>query len=206
MKPFVRETGVAAPLLRKNIDTDQITPGFTGMKVQKTGFGDGLFYNWRYRSEGVEDPGFVLNQEPYRHAKFLLAGDNFGCGSSREFAVWALRDFGIRAVLSSSFGAIFSSNCYINGLIPILLPEDDVVSVAEEVERIGPEITVDLEENVVLSPSERAFPFTIPAFKREQLMEGLDAIDATRKREPLIAAFQAADALKRPWIYPEGGS
>ena len=204
MKPFVREVGVAAPILRNNIDTDQITPGFTGMKVQKTGFGDGLFYNWRFLGEGVENPDFILNREPFRHAKFLLAGDNFGCGSSREFAVWALRDFGIRAVIAPSFGSIFSSNCYINGLIPLNLSEENIVEIAGEVEQIGAEITVDLATGEVMSPSGRRYSFSVPAIKRDQLLEGLDAIDATLKREWMIAAFQTADAVKRPWIYAVG--
>ncbi|MFV3074818.1 3-isopropylmalate dehydratase small subunit [Niveispirillum fermenti] len=205
MKPFVVETGVAAALMRNNIDTDQITPGHTGMKVQKTGFGEGLFFNWRYLPGGGENPDFILNRPPFRETRFLLAGTNFGCGSSREFAVWALRDFGIRAVIAPSFGAIFTSNCYMNGVAPIALPEDAVSTLAAEITPEACIMTVDLSRQVIRSPSGREYGFHIPDLQRERLLEGLDAIDATRKREPQIAAFQAADAVRRPWVYKVEG-
>ena len=205
MQPFVSITGVGATIMRNNIDTDQITPGHTGMKVQKDGFGEGLFYNWRYIEEGVENPDFILNQAPFRDAKFLLAGPNFGCGSSREFAVWALRDFGIRAVVACSFGAIFTSNCYMNGVAPIILEEDEVVSLAREITPESAMMTIDLANEAVISPGGQRFAFHMPALQRERLLEGLDAIDATSKREREIAAFQAADVGKRPWVYEVAG-
>lgn len=201
MQPFVRVTGIAAPLMRTNVDTDQITPGHTGMKVQTTGFGAGLFFNWRYLAGGVENPDFVLNQPPYRQARFLVAGANFGCGSSREFAVWALRDFGIRAVIASSFGAIFTSNCYMNGVLPIVLDDPSVAAIAAEISADRAEMTVDLATSTLLSPAGVGHRFHVPALQRERLLEGLDAVDATRKRDALIAAFQASDAAVRPWIY-----
>jgi 3-isopropylmalate/(R)-2-methylmalate dehydratase small subunit len=201
MKPFVQVTGVVAPLMRANIDTDQITPGHTGMKVESSGFGSGLFFNWRYLPDRSENPDFVLNQPPYRDSKFLVTGPNFGCGSSREFAVFALRDFGIRAVIAHGFGAIFSSNCYINGLLPISLDENIVNNIASEISENCAEMTVDLEQSVVISPKGNRHPFVVPVIQRERLLEGLDAIDATRKREPLIAAFQERDTQKRPWVY-----
>jgi len=201
MKPFVQVTGVVAPLMRANIDTDQITPGHTGMKVESSGFGSGLFFNWRYLPDRSENPDFILNQPPYRGAKFLITGPNFGCGSSREFAVFALRDFGIRAVIAHGFGAIFTSNCYINGLLPISLDESIVNSIAAEISAENTEVTIDLDQSVVISPKGSRHPFYVPAIQRERLLEGLDAIDATRKREPAIAAFQAQDAQKRPWVY-----
>lgn len=201
MNPFVIESGVAAPLMRSNIDTDQITPGRAGMKVQKTGFAEGLFYNWRFAADGSENPDFILNQPPFRAARFLLSGENFGCGSSREFAVWALRDFGVRAVIAPSFGAIFTSNCFINGVLPIRLTENEISAIVAEISPQHAQITVDLEQSKVFSPNGGAFAFHVPALQREQLLEGLDAIDATRKREPVIAAFQARDAIKRPWVY-----
>jgi 3-isopropylmalate/(R)-2-methylmalate dehydratase small subunit len=201
MEPFVQVKGIGAPLLRNNIDTDQITPGHTGMKVQKSGFEAGLFFNWRYLPDGAENPEFILNQPSFRSARFLLTGPNFGCGSSREFAVWALRDFGIRAVIAPSFGAIFTSNCFMNGLVPIALPEPTVVQIAQEISSGHEELTVDLKEGVVISPLGSRYDFHIPALQRERLLEGLDPIDATRKREPAIAAFQASDRLKRPWVY-----
>lgn len=201
MKPFVRVEGVGAPLLRTNVDTDQITPGHTGMKVQKAGFGRGLFHNWRYLPGGADDPAFVLNQHPYREARFLVAGANFGCGSSREFAVWALRDFGIRAVIAPSFGAIFTANCFTNGFLPIVLEESSVNALAAELTPEHATMAVDLQESAVISPSGRLYPFHVPALQRERLLEGLDPISHTLKRESLILAFQQTDRQRRPWIY-----
>jgi 3-isopropylmalate/(R)-2-methylmalate dehydratase small subunit len=201
MIPFVTVEGIAAPLLQANIDTDQITPGHTGMKVQKSGFAAGLFFNWRYLADGSANPSFVLNQPAYRGACFVVAGANFGCGSSREFAVWALRDFGIRAVLAPSFGAIFTANCYTNGLLPVTLPEQDIAAIAVAITPENPHLSVSLQNTVVVLPDGRAYPFKVPALQRERLLEGLDPIDHTRKRESLIAAFQEKDAALHPWVY-----
>ena len=201
MTPFVQVTGTAAPLMRDNVDTDQITPGRTVMKVERSGFGAGLFYNWRYLEDGSENPDFVLNQARFREARFLITGSNFGCGSSRETAAWALRDFGIRAVIASSFGAIFKSNCFKNGVVPILLDGDTIVSIANAIAAGHEQLTVDLENGRVISPLGSRHAFHVPALQRELLLEGLDAIDAIRKRESLIADFQARDAVKRPWVY-----
>jgi 3-isopropylmalate/(R)-2-methylmalate dehydratase small subunit len=201
VKAFVRVTGIGAPLMRVNIDTDQITPGRTGMKVATSGFGPGLFFNWRYLPDGSDNPDFVLNQEPYRQAEFLVAGDNFGCGSSREFAVLALRDFGIRAVIAPSFGAIFTSNCYTNGVLPISLDAASCDSLAAQLVPPHAEMTVDLERNQVISPDGVSFGFHLPGLQRERLLEGLDPIDHTLRREALISEFQERDAAKRPWVY-----
>ncbi|HEY3657367.1 MAG TPA: 3-isopropylmalate dehydratase small subunit [Steroidobacteraceae bacterium] len=206
MNPFVKVAGIGAPLLRTNIDTDQITPGHTGMKVQKSGFGSGLFYNWRYLKDGSDNMEFVLNQPPYREACFLVAGANFGCGSSREFAVWALRDFGIRAVIAPSFGAIFTANCFTNGVLPITLEESSVNALAADLAPDHAEMSVDLENGAVISPRGTSFPFHVPSLQRERLLEGMDPIEHTLKREPLITAFQQRDAARRPWVYLEGGS
>ena len=184
-----------------NIDTDQITPGHTGMKVQKSGFAAGLFFNWRYLADGSANPSFVLNQPAYRGACFLVAGANFGCGSSREFAVWALRDFGIRAVLAPSFGAIFTANCYTNGLLPVTLTEPDIAAIAAAITPENPHLSVSLQDSAVVLPDARVYPFKVPALQRERLLEGLDPIDHTRKRESLIAAFQEKDAALHPWVY-----
>jgi len=201
MIPFVTVEGIAAPLLQSNIDTDQITPGHTGMKVQKSGFAAGLFFNWRYLADGSANPSFVLNQPAYRGACFLVAGANFGCGSSREFAVWALRDFGIRAVLAPSFGAIFTANCYTNGLLPVTLTEPDIAAIAAAITPENPHLSVSLQDSAVVLPDARVYPFKVPALQRERLLEGLDPIDHTRKRESLIAAFQEKDAALHPWVY-----
>lgn len=203
MRPFVRITGIAAPLMRVNVDTDQITPGRTGMKVATSGFGPGLFFNWRYLTDGSDNPDFVLNQEPYRRSVFLVAGDNFGCGSSREFAVLALRDFGIRAVLAPSFGAIFTANCFTNGVLPIVLAEANCNLIASQLAPDSAEMTVDLQRNEVVSPAGSIFSFHVPALQRERLLEGLDPIDHTLRREELITQFQLRDASKRPWVYLE---
>ena len=205
LEPFVRVVGVAAPLLRANIDTDQIAPGHTFMKKQVAGYGGGLFFNWRFLPDGSENPEFVLNCLPFREARFLLAGANFGCGSSREFAVWALRDFGILSLFDTSFCEIFTSNCYMNGVLPIVLDEAAVTTLAADVAPGREQIPVDLAEKVVIAPGGAQHGFHVPALQRERLVEGLDAIDATQKREPAIAAFQARDAARRPWVYPTGG-
>jgi 3-isopropylmalate/(R)-2-methylmalate dehydratase small subunit len=201
MIPFVTVEGIAAPLLQANVDTDQIAPGHTGMKVQKSGFAAGLFFNWRYLADGSANPSFVLNQPAYRGACFVVAGANFGCGSSREFAVWALRDFGIRAVLAPSFGAIFAANCYTNGLLPVTLPEPDIAAIGAAITPENPHLSVSLQDSVVVLPDARVYPFKVPALQRERLLEGLDPIDHTRKRESLIAAFQDKDAALHPWVY-----
>ena len=201
MTPFVEVEGVAAPILQSNVDTDQITPGHTGMKVQKSGFGAGLFFNWRYLADGSPNPDFILNQAAYQGASFIVSGANFGCGSSREFAVWALRDFGIRAVLAPSFGAIFTANCYTNGLLPITLSEPDIAAIGASITPASPRLTVSLQDCQVSAPDGRVYQFKVPALQRERLLEGLDPIDHTRKRENLIAAFQEKDAALHPWVY-----
>ena len=201
LTPFVSVTGPAAAIMRNNIDTDQITPGHTGMKVQKSGFDEGLFFNWRYLEDGAPNPDFILNQPPFDKAKFLLAGPNFGCGSSREFAVWALRDFGIRAVIAASFGAIFASNCFMNGVAPVVLDEEAVAEIAAEITPTNADLTVDMAAQLIITPSGRRYGFRVPDLQRERLLEGLDSIDLTLKRQDRIASFREEDRLRRPWVY-----
>jgi 3-isopropylmalate/(R)-2-methylmalate dehydratase small subunit len=201
MEAFKIIVGIAAPLLQANVDTDQIAPGRSMMKLDKAGAGVGLFANWRYDEGGAENPEFVLNRVPYRHAQFLIGGANFGCGSSREFAVWALRDFGIRAIIAPSFGAIFASNCYINGVVPVVLEASTVAAIGAELSEESNTLSVDLVNCRVLSPNGQVYPFNVPELQREMLLEGLDAIDLTLKRSIQIAEFQRLDALKRPWVY-----
>ena len=205
MEPFRKLTAVAAPLRRLNVDTDAIIPGAQLLKVSvsKAGFGQGLFYNWRHRADGSEDPAFVLNRPPYREAKILLAGHNFACGSSREVAVWALRDYGFRCVIAPSFGAIFYANTFKNGVLPVILPEEVVESLADEVEQSQGQglVTVDLEARQVISPSGAAYAFELAEIHRQALLDGLDAISATLRFSDSILAFQKKDRARRPWAY-----
>ena len=203
MEPFRQLTAVAAPLRRVNVDTDAIIPGAQLLKVAKGGFGQGLFYDWRHRADGSEDPAFVLNKAPYREARILLAGHNFACGSSREVAVWALRDWGFRCVIAPSFGNIFYASTFKNGVLPVIIPEEDVEAIADEVERSQGRatVTVDLEACRVTSPSGRSFPFEVAENHRQALLHGLDPISATLRFSDQIVAFQAEDRIRRPWAY-----
>jgi 3-isopropylmalate/(R)-2-methylmalate dehydratase small subunit len=202
MDKFTVHRGVAAPLLRINIDTDAIIPSREMKHVSKTGLGEGLFAGWRYREPGSREPnpGFVLNQPPYAGTSILLAGLNFGCGSSREHAVWALKEYGIRAIVAPSFGAIFYSNCIRNGLLPVELPEDAVQALADACTG-GAELCVDLAQCRVESPTGAVYCFAIQPALREMLLEGLDPVALTLKLAPQIEAFQAADRQARPWVY-----
>jgi 3-isopropylmalate/(R)-2-methylmalate dehydratase small subunit len=205
MKKFIDLTAIAAPLLRINVDTDAIIPSREMKRVSKEGLSDGLFAGWRYTDPGGRDenPEFVLNQAPYRQAEILLSGMNFGCGSSREHAVWALAEWGVRCVIAPSFGAIFYGNCVRNGILPVVLPNDIVENLASWVEADPDKnkITVNLREGSVTTPDGPSHAFEIAAGDREMLMEGLDAITVTMKRDDEILAFQARDRLQRPWIY-----
>jgi 3-isopropylmalate/(R)-2-methylmalate dehydratase small subunit len=205
MEKFKTLTAIAAPLLRINIDTDAIIPSREMKTVSKVGLSGGLFAGWRYKTSGGRDenPDFVLNQEPYRRAQILLTGMNFGCGSSREHAVWALHEWGIRAVIAPGFGAIFHGNCVRNGIVPVVLADTLVAELAQQVERDPARnlITVDLERCLVISPDGKTHAFTVAPADREMLLEGLDPIAVTRKRDDEILAFQARDRLRRPWIY-----
>lgn len=205
MDKFTELTAIAAPLLRINVDTDAIIPSREMKRVSKEGLGKGLFAGWRYTEPGSrnENPDFILNREPYRRAQILLSGANFGCGSSREHAVWALAEWGLRVIVAPSFGAIFYSNCVRNGILPIVLPDDRVQALAALVEE-DPQanrIRIDLGDCVITGPDRLSDKFDINPSDREMLMEGLDAIAVTMKRDDEILAFQARDRLKRPWIY-----
>jgi len=193
MKPFRRVTGPAAPLDRVDVDTDQIIPKQFLKRIEKSGYGDVLFFDWRYLEDGSPDPDFVLNQEPYREAPILLAGRNFGCGSSREHAAWALRDFGIRAVIAPSFADIFYSNCFQNGLLPLTLPEAKMHELLERAgQTTGHEVTVDLEALRVTDTDGFEAAFTVDPFRRRCLLEGLDDIDLTLQQVDRIRAFEEA--------------
>ena len=205
MEKFVELNAIAAPLLEINIDTDVIIPSREMKRVSKQGLGEGLFAGRRYTQPGGRDenPEFILNREPYRDAQILLSGSNFGCGSSREHAVWALSEWGIRAIIAPSFGAIFYGNCVRNGILPIELEDARVKEIAATVEAHPAEnrITVDLERQQVIAADGKTEPFEISPADREMLMEGLDAIAVTIKRDDEILAIQARDKITRPWIY-----
>ncbi len=205
MEKFTRLKAIAAPLLRINIDTDAIIPSREIKRVSKLGLSDGLFAGWRYTEPGgrAEDPGFILNRDPFRQAQILLSGLNFGCGSSREHAVWALAEWGIRSIIAPSYGGIFYANCARNGVLPVILDNDTVEELARQISE-NPEqhlIEVDLVERTVTAPDGVLHSFEIGSADREMLLEGLDAIDVTQKRDDEILAFRSRDRLRRPWIY-----
>lgn len=204
MEKFERLTAVAAPLLRDNVDTDLIIriERLIGTTPQNE-LGKWSFEALRYRPDGSENPDFVLNQPDYRNAAILLAGQNFGCGSSREGAVWALQHAGIRCAIAPSFGEIFYGNCFQNGVLPIVFPEPEVRALASEVgERSKTKVlTVDLTRCEVLAPSGLRLEFSIAPMRREALLRGIDEIGLTLSRQIDIDTFQAADRRARPWIY-----
>lgn len=204
MEPLTKLTGRVAPLLRTNIDTDAIIPSREMKLVSKKGLSAGLFANWRYSDVDarVENPDFVLNRPERRGAAILLAGPNFGCGSSREHAVWALAEYGVRCIVAPSFGAIFHGNCVRNGLLPIVRPQDEIEALAAEA-GAAPEaqMTVDLERRQLTSPAGRVIAFEIADADREMLLEGLDAVGVTLKRMDDVRAFETAYRQARPWRF-----
>ena len=204
MKPFRVLTATAAPLLRDNVDTDVIIriEKLVGM-TDHSELGRWCLGALRYLPDGSENPEFVLNQAPYRGSEILLAGANFGCGSSREGAVWAMMQIGFKAVLAPSFGEIFYNNCLQNGVLPVVLAHDSIENIASELEPdVGTVVvTVDLERQRVVSPRGKEYIFEIPGLRRQALLEGLDDIEFTLKREAMIAAHQERDRRLRPWIY-----
>ncbi|MGH7804081.1 MAG: 3-isopropylmalate dehydratase small subunit [Candidatus Binatia bacterium] len=202
MQKFERLTGVVATLLVDNIDTDQIIPVHRMLSSMNPDYGAGLFANWRYLDE-APDPAFVLNQPPFDRATVLIAGANFGCGSSREHAVWALLGFGIRCIIAPSFGDIFFNNCFKQGVLPIVLPAETVRAIAEEAATLesAHRLTIDLVACEILAPTGAVVAFEIDSSLRHVLLEGLDEIGQTLEHEDAIAAFQANDRRARPWIY-----
>lgn len=205
MQKFQIHRGVAAPLLRNNVDTDAIIPSREMKRVSKTGLGEGLFAAWRYTLPGSRepDPDFILNRPAYRNTSILLSGSNFGCGSSREHAVWALAEYGIRAIIASSFGSIFYSNCIRNGILPIVLEGADVEFLAADVE-IDPQgrpLLIDLPAERVITADDRVFSFSLQPAHKHMLLEGLDGIALTLQHADDIAAFEQNDRNRRPWVY-----
>ena len=203
MQPFTKLTGVAAPLPMLNVDTDKIIPAHWLKTIKRTGLGAGLFESMRFDQDGKERPEFVLNREPFRHASILIAGANFGCGSSREHAPWALLDFGIRCVIATSFADIFHNNCYKNGILPLVLPEEQVdLLMKEAATAADPTFTIDLEAQHILRPTgNEPIPFTIHPANREKLLKGLDEIGETLTGAAKIDGFEAKQRSSQPWLY-----
>jgi 3-isopropylmalate/(R)-2-methylmalate dehydratase small subunit len=192
MQPFVRHEGLVAPLDRVNVDTDAIIPKQFLKRIERTGFGAFLFYDWRFDANGKENPEFVLNREPFRNATILLARANFGCGSSREHAPWALADFGFRVVIAPSFADIFFNNCFKNGMLPVRLKESEVDELFKRSnEPGGCRLVVDLERQTVADGAEFSATFDVDPFRRKCLLEGLDDIGLTLKHDAEISAFES---------------
>lgn len=201
MEPWRTVTGIAAPLMTPHISTDILVPSRTITSASRTGYGPKLLANWRYHADGRENADFVLNQAPWREACMLIAGENFGCGSSREMAVWALAQFGVRCIVAPSYASIFRENCVRNGLLPVVLPPDVVERLAA-LARISPQAwTADLQACQVVAPDGSVHAFEIDAVEREQLLLGLDPIGITLQHADAIEAFARADRLARPWIW-----
>jgi len=200
MDKFNTLTGIAAPMPLVNIDTDMIIPKQFLKTIKRSGLGKNLFDEMRFTQDGAEIPDFVLNQPAYRNAEIIIAGDNFGCGSSREHAPWALLDFGIRCVISTSFADIFFNNCFKNGILPITLPEDQVAFLMEDARKgANARITVDLENQVITASDGKQFPFEIDAFKKHCLLNGLDDIGLTLEKVSAIDAFEGKAKTLYPW-------
>ena len=202
MQAFTKLTGIAAPLPKANVDTDQIIPARFLKSISRLGFGKNLFANFRFKEDGSENPDFVLNQEPYRKAEVLIAFENFGCGSSREHAPWALLDFGIRCVIAPDFADIFHNNCFKNGVLPVRLPREICEKLMEDAKMGGnARISVDLERQVVVRPNGEEIPFKIDPLRRHLMLNGLDDIGQTMQHAPAIDGFEARQRAAQPWLY-----
>lgn len=201
MDKFTKLTGVAAPMPQINVDTDMIIPKQFLKTIQRSGLGKNLFDEMRYDQDGNEVEDFVLNKPAYRSAQILVAGENFGCGSSREHAPWALLDFGIRCVIAPSFADIFFNNCFKNGILPIVLPQEQVDLLMDDAARgANAVVTVDLENQTISGPDGGTIPFEVDAFRRHCLLNGLDDIGLTMEKAPAIDDFEARLANEAPWL------
>ena len=206
MDKFTALTGIAAPMDMMNVDTDMIIPKLHLRTIKRTGLGKVVFDELRFNADGSEKPDFVLNREPYRRATILVAGDNFGCGSSREHAPWALLDFGIRCIISTSFADIFYNNCFKNGILPVTLGREEWQRLMEDASNAeDARLTVDLEALAITRPNGDPVTFEIDAFRRDCLLNGLDDIGLTLQRADRIEAFEAAQRKQQPWLYLADG-
>jgi len=201
MEKFTTLTGVAAPLNMINIDTDMIIPKQFLKTIERSGLGKYLFSEMRFNDDGTEKPEFVLNKDAYRDAKIIVAGDNFGCGSSREHAPWAILDFGIRCVISTSFADIFYNNCFKNGVLPIRVSKEDLAKLMDDAERgANATLTVDLENQVISGPDGGEVKFDIDEFKKHCLINGLDDIGLTMQEQDKIDGYESAQETSKPWL------
>ncbi len=201
MDKFEKLTGIAAPMPLINVDTDMIIPKQFLKTIKRSGLGVNLFDEMRYDDDGKEIADFVLNKPQYREAEIIVAGDNFGCGSSREHAPWAIKDFGIRCVISTSFADIFYNNCFKNGILPIVLPQDAVDVLMKDAEKgANARMTVDLEAQTVTTSDGDSFAFELDPFKKHCLMEGLDDIGLTMEKVASIETYEDHAATSRPWV------
>ncbi len=200
MQKFTTLTAVAAPLNMMNVDTDMIIPKDYLKTIERTGLGKGLFSEMRYNDDGSDNPDFVLNKPAYRKAQILVAGDNFGCGSSREHAPWALLDFGIRCVISTSFADIFHNNCFKNGILPVVVSKEDLDKLMDDASRgANATITIDLAAQEIHGPDGGTVKFEVDAFKKHCLLNGLDDIGLTMEKADHIATHERRAAENRPW-------
>jgi len=201
MEKFTTLTAVAAPINMINVDTDMIIPKDYLKTIERTGLGKGLFAELRYNDDGSDNPDFVLNKPAYKDAKILVAGDNFGCGSSREHTPWALLDHGIRCVISTRFGDIFYNNCLKNGILPIRVSKEDLDKLMDDAERgANATLTVDLEKHEIRGPDGGVVKFEIDPFRKHCLLNGLDEVALTLEKADRIAAFEEEAAMERPWV------
>ena len=196
--------GIAAPLPMVNVDTDMIVPGPFLKTIERTGLGKVIFFNMRYNEDGSEKPDFVLNREPYRQAQILIAGDNFGCGSSREHAPWGLADFGIRVVIAPDIADIFFNNCFKNSILPIKLPQETVDKLMEVAESDAPELRVDLETQTITGGNLEPISFDVDEFRKYCLLNGLDDIGLTLQKDDKIKAYEAKRSAQWPWLPKTG--
>lgn len=204
MEPFTKLTGLVAPLDRINVDTDQIIPKQYLKTVNRTGLKEGLFFDWRNKPDGTPDPDFFLNQTRYRGAIILLARDNFGCGSSREHAPWALLDQGFRCLIAPSFADIFYNNCFQNGMLPVVLQAGEVQALFRSAcAQEGYRLTVDLTAQTVTTPEGSVYHFEIDSFRKDCLLKGLDSIGLSLQHEGMITAYEVKRKAEAPWLFPD---
>lgn len=202
MESFTTHTGLVAPLDRTNVNTDEIIPARFLKTIKRTGFAEALFANWRFLNDGTPNPDFVLNKARYQGASILLAGDNFGCGSSREHAPWSIREYGFRSVIAPSFADIFYNNCFNNTILPITLDEATVQGLIHEVEaQEGYTLSIDLADQTVTTTDGRVLHFDIDSFRKQALLQGLDNIGWTLSHNDEIAAYEAQRRQSAPWLF-----